>query len=64
MPNYRLYGLDGVGKISGAEWIEASADEEARKEAVSRAQSGSFELWEKNRLVERVRAQWPPAPEV
>ena len=64
MPNYRLYRLDGVGKISGAEWIEASADEEARKEAVSRAQSGSFELWEKNRLVERVRAQRPPAPEV
>ena len=60
MPNYRLYRLDGAGKITNAEWIEASADDEARREASSRTDSGSFELWEKNRLVERFRAQ-PPA---
>ena len=57
MPNYRLYRLDGAGKITNAEWIEASADDEALREASSRADSGSFELWEKNRLVERYRAQ-------
>jgi hypothetical protein len=60
LPNYRLYRLDGAGKITNAEWIEASADDEAKREAASRTESGSFELWEKNRLVERFRAQ-PPA---
>jgi hypothetical protein len=53
--NYRLYRLDGAGKITNAEWIEAPADDEALVEARARAQSGSFELWEKNRLVERFR---------
>ena len=57
MPNYRLYRLDGAGKITNAEWIEAEADDDARREASIRTGSGSFELWEKNRLVERFRAQ-------
>jgi hypothetical protein len=55
LPNYRLYRLDGAGKITNAEWIEASADGDALEEAKSRCNSGSFELWEKNRLVERFR---------
>lgn len=54
MPNYRLYRLDGAGKITNAEWVEAPGDEHACGEARSRCGSGSFELWEKNRLVERV----------
>lgn len=61
LPNYRLYRLDGAGKITSAEWVEAPADEEARVEAVSRCNSGSFELWEKNRLVERFRPERPRA---
>jgi len=64
LPNYRLYRLDGAGKITSAEWIEALADADAVSEATTRAQSGSFELWEKDRLIERVRAQRPPAPGV
>ena len=56
MPNYRLYRLDGLGKIMGAEWVEAPTDDEAQREARSRAQSSSFELWDKQRLVERYRA--------
>ena len=56
MPNYRLYRLDGAGKIANAEWIEASEDDEALREAQSRADSGSFELWQQNRLVQRHRA--------
>lgn len=55
MPNYRLYRLDGAGKITNAEWIEATADDDARREAASRAGPSSFELWEKSRLVERFR---------
>ena len=55
MPNYRLYRLDGAGKIMNAEWVEADGDENALAEARQRAAAGSFELWEKNRLVERYR---------
>ena len=55
MPNYRLYRLDGAGKIMNAEWIEAGGDEDALVEARQRSDAGSFELWEKNRLVERYR---------
>ena len=60
MPNYRLYRLDGAGKITNAEWIEAHGDDHALDQARGRADSGSFELWEKNRLVERFRAGDPP----
>jgi hypothetical protein len=59
VPSYRLYRLDGAGKITNAEWIEASEDDEARSEARNRSGSASFELWEKNRLVERFRPRGP-----
>jgi len=38
-----------------AEWIEAGGDDDALAEARQRAAMGSFELWDKNRLVERYR---------
>jgi hypothetical protein len=55
LANYRLYRLDGAGKITSAEWLEASGDEEALQDARTRSESGSFELWDKHRLVERFR---------
>jgi hypothetical protein len=55
--NYRLYRLDGAGKITSAEWIEAPEDALALTEARGRAVTGSFELWDKNRLVERYRPE-------
>ena len=55
MTNYRLYRLDGAGKITNAEWVDASSDEDALIESRNRCGSGSFELWETNRLVERSR---------
>jgi hypothetical protein len=62
LPNYRLYRLDGAGKIMGAEWIEAAGDEDALRDVQSRASSGTFELWDKDRLVERIRTSGrPPA---
>jgi hypothetical protein len=61
LPNYRLYRLDGAGKITNAEWIEAGADDDALAEARHRTAAGSFELWDKSRLVERHRPQ-PPSP--
>jgi hypothetical protein len=55
LPNYRLYRLDGAGKITNAEWVDAPSDLEALVDSRNRCGSGSFELWEKNRLVERFR---------
>jgi hypothetical protein len=51
LPTYRLYRLDGAGKIMSADWIEADADEQALDHARERADSGRFELWESRRLV-------------
>ena len=53
MPNYRLYRLDGAGRISNAEWVEAADDSEARSKAVAQCRSGAFELWQRKRLVHR-----------
>jgi hypothetical protein len=59
LPNYRLYRLDGAGKITNAEWIEASGDDDALGQARTLAACGSFELWERNRLIERFRPSDP-----
>jgi hypothetical protein len=60
LANYRLYRLDGAGKIASAEWIEAAADDEALREAQSRADTARFELWHKNRLVRQPGTRTPP----
>jgi hypothetical protein len=52
MADYRLYSLDGDGRISLADWIQADSDEEAI--AVARQmRPGALEceVWLKNRLV-------------
>jgi hypothetical protein len=53
VPAYRLYRLDGSGKIDSAEWIEADADEAAIGEARARFSDGGFEVWRAQRLVHR-----------
>ena len=58
MPTYRLYRLDGAGKISTAEWIEAEADHHALDKARDLVGDGGFELWERKRLVS------PPAANI
>ena len=51
MGTYRLYGLDGVGKVVSAEWIDAD-DEAAAIEAAKKMMDGlRYELWERSRLV-------------
>jgi hypothetical protein len=52
LPTYRLYRLDGAGNISSAEWIEASADNDALDQASKLTDGASFELWERGRLVD------------
>ena len=56
MPAYRLYRLDGAGKITNAEWLEADVDDDAiRQGRVMMDGAPSFELWDGQRLVARVR---------
>jgi len=55
MASYRLYCLDGTGRISLADWIEADSDEDAivKARAVKDA-AGKCEIWLQNRLVARI----------
>ncbi len=54
MPSYRLYRLDGAGKITTAEWVEAEHDGDALEQARARCKIGAYEIWERNRLVARM----------
>jgi len=51
VPAYRLYRLDGAGKIDSADWIEASGEEVAISRARESVPSGGFELWHGRKLV-------------
>ena len=62
MKNYRLYRIDGAGRISAAEWIEAADDRSAREQATSLCvRGGAVELWARDRLVARVEGPRTPA---
>ena len=54
MRTYRLYRLDGAGKISTAEWIEAVDDDDARLKAQAQLDGARYELWDRQRLIARV----------
>lgn len=45
MPAYRLYDLDGAGKFSVAEWIEAEDDAAAIESARALRKTCRCELW-------------------
>ena len=52
MPDYRLYCLDGGGRISLADWIQAADDEDAVRQArIMRPDAMRFEIWQGRRLV-------------
>lgn len=56
MPDYRLYPLQADGRIAGAPLeIFATCDEAATAYALSRESSSDLEVWERDRLVARVR---------
>lgn len=64
MPAYRVYRLDGDGRISGADWIEAAADDSALEEAQRQSEGSSrYELWQGSRLVGRILDE-PPSPPI
>jgi hypothetical protein len=55
LPSYRLYRLDGAGRIISADWLEAKADEEALRMAREQVDGERFELWDRNRLISSPR---------
>lgn len=57
MANYRLYCLDGRGKISAAEWLEAEDNAAAVVAARKLGKSVSCELWLRDRMIERIEPE-------
>ncbi len=55
MASYRIYRLDGAGRISAAEWVEAEDDAAATERAAALVDGrGVIEIWARKRLVARV----------
>ena len=54
MGKYRVYRLDGVGKIRGVEWLDALDDRFALQGARAIAETGGCEVWQLDRKVGRV----------
>jgi hypothetical protein len=52
--NYRLYRLDGAGKITSAEWIEADGDDGAADHARTLGLDCTCEVWDRQRMVARI----------
>jgi hypothetical protein len=51
---YRLYGLDGVSKVSSGDWFEADDDEAAIEVAKKMMDGHDCELWQGKRFVIRI----------
>ena len=54
MSAYRVYCLDGAGKVWAAEWIEAADDAAALESARGFSKAVKCEVWQGQRLVGRV----------
>jgi len=55
VPAYRLYYLDGAGRVDTAEWIEADGDSAAADAARKLLDRGVYaELWQGQRFVARL----------
>lgn len=61
MSAYRLYRIDGAGRFSTAEWIEADDDQAAVAAVVAGGASDRYELWQRDRLVARIGPDQPAA---
>ena len=55
MPAYRLYYLDGAGRVDSADWVEAEDDSSAGEAARQLLDKGVYaELWLGQRFVTRL----------
>jgi hypothetical protein len=62
MADYRLYCLDGAGRISLADWVQADSDEEAvGKARTMMGEALKCELWQGKRLVATLEAEHRPS---
>jgi hypothetical protein len=55
--SYRVYSVDGAGKIVSADWIEAEDDAHALREAEHRLDGVALEVWDRQRLVGRIESR-------
>ena len=62
MPEYRIYHLDGAGKVDTTEWLDAAGDEAAVRLAQNQAASAQTEVWQGRRLVSRIAHESAIAP--
>ena len=54
MGNFRLYRLDGAGKIASAEWLDADDEAQALDLARGLNAATTVEVWNRNKLIGRV----------
>jgi hypothetical protein len=54
VPAYRLYYLDGAGRVDTAEWLEAADDTAAIRAGELLAKGVYAELWQGERFVTRI----------
>jgi hypothetical protein len=59
MADYRLYCLDGAGRIGSGEWIEAESDEAAIALVKAKKLNVSCEIWDRGRPVAMVAPYRP-----
>jgi hypothetical protein len=59
MATYRLYLMDGLGKIGTVEFLEAADDREAVHLACEMRLSVSAEIWDRDRFVAGIPAACP-----
>jgi hypothetical protein len=59
---YRVYRLDGRGRLRSGEWVEATDDIDACRRALDHCDDGTpaVEIWERARLVGRLQCAAPP----
>ena len=57
MGKYRVYRLDGVGRIRDVEWLDAVDDRFALEGAEAIADVGGCEVWQLARKIGRVAAR-------
>ena len=63
LANYRVYRLDGAGKIMSADWLTADDDEHAARLAGEVDYYAALEVWDRNRLVARITPEREGRPE-
>jgi hypothetical protein len=57
MGKYRVYRLDGIGRIRDVEWLDAVDDRFALEGAEAIADAGGCEVWQLARKIGRVAAR-------